>query len=434
MMEVITTHNSSDFDALACLVAGGLIYPGAAMVLPSRVNPNVKAFLSIHKDMFDLCDVKSVDMDQVRRLVVVDTNQWSRLDRFKPLKGREDLEVHVWDHHMAPSDMSPCFSAEEPVGACATLFVREIQSRDIELTPIQATLFLAGIYEDTGNLTFSNTTPEDARAVAYLLEHDADLSVLQTFLRPSYGARQKDVLFDMLSRASRVKVNGFRVSVADIELEGHVNGLSLVVHMYRDILNVDAAFGIFMDETKNRCIIIGRSAVDAVDVGAMMRTMGGGGHPAAGSALLRDVKAEGVRKWIMELIRDSQRTVVHVGDLMSFPVETVDTETPMEEVYGILENKGYSGMPVTNGDGQPVGIISRRDFSRMRKDSQWQSPVKAFMSDRIVVVPPDMSVPDASKLLVKHDIGRLPVMEDGAIIGIFTRSDAMLYYYDMLPE
>jgi tRNA nucleotidyltransferase (CCA-adding enzyme) len=36
--------------------------------------------------------------------------------------------------------------------------------------------------------------------------------------------------------------------------------------------------------------------------------------------------------------------------------------------------------------------------------------------------------------MIKHDIGRLPVVEDEHIIGILTRSDAMLYFYDLLPD
>jgi CBS domain-containing protein len=36
--------------------------------------------------------------------------------------------------------------------------------------------------------------------------------------------------------------------------------------------------------------------------------------------------------------------------------------------------------------------------------------------------------------MVKHDIGRLPVVENNRIIGIITRSDAMLYFYDLLPD
>jgi CBS domain-containing protein len=36
--------------------------------------------------------------------------------------------------------------------------------------------------------------------------------------------------------------------------------------------------------------------------------------------------------------------------------------------------------------------------------------------------------------MIKHDIGRLPVVEDGKIIGIVTRSDVMRYWYDLVPE
>jgi CBS domain-containing protein len=36
--------------------------------------------------------------------------------------------------------------------------------------------------------------------------------------------------------------------------------------------------------------------------------------------------------------------------------------------------------------------------------------------------------------MIKHDIGRIPVMEEDKIIGIITRSDAMLYFYDLLPD
>jgi len=39
-----------------------------------------------------------------------------------------------------------------------------------------------------------------------------------------------------------------------------------------------------------------------------------------------------------------------------------------------------------------------------------------------------------ARLMVKHDIGRLPVVENGRIIGIVTRSDAMAYFYDLLPD
>ena len=66
---------------------------------------------------------------------------------------------------------------QERIGANITLMIREIKKKKILLTPIQATLFLIGLYEDTGSLTFSSTKPEDAHAAAYLLEKKADFII-----------------------------------------------------------------------------------------------------------------------------------------------------------------------------------------------------------------------------------------------------------------
>ncbi|MEW6078526.1 MAG: CBS domain-containing protein [Thermodesulfobacteriota bacterium] len=432
-MDVITTHNTSDFDAVASLIAAGVHYPGAMMVIPTRINANVQAFLSLHKDVFKVSAPGDMDPEAVTRLIVVDTNQWKRLDRMNSLAKKKDLEVHVWDHHAVASDITASMVVQESVGACTTLFAERFESGGVELTPIQATLFLAGIYEDTGNLSFPSTTVRDARAVAYLLDNKADLNVLGNFLRPVYGVRQKEVLFEMLRHAERINIDGHRISICEMDLKGHTQGLSLVVHMYRDILNVDAAFGIFNDPEKKRCVVIARSGVDALDVGKIMRIMGGGGHPAAASAMLKDVGTGGVKQWILELIRDNQRSSIHIGDLMSFPVKTIEASATMKEAAALLKKEKVSGMPVLEGE-DLVGIISIRDVNKIKKNSQWQAPVKSFMATSIITAPPEMTVPKAARLLVKHDVGRLPVIKNNKLIGIFTRSDAMLYYYDQMPE
>ena len=432
-MDIVTTHNSSDFDALASLVAAGIYYPETRLVLPGRINPNVQAFLSFHKDLFHFHSFKDIDPESINRLVVVDTNQWKRLDRLNSLAQRKELDIHVWDHHDVLSDMAASQVHQENTGACTTLFMEHFEPRGIELTPIQATLFLAGIYEDTGNLSFPSTTVRDAKAVAYLLSQKADLNVLGNFLRPAYDVRQKEVLFEMLQKAERINIAGYRISICEMDIKGHTHGLSLVVYMYRDILNVDAAFGIFNDVEKKRCVVIARSGVDSLDVGRLMRIMGGGGHPAAASALLKDVSTVGVREWIMELIRDNRRSSIHIGDIMSFPVKTIDAGTTMEDAAAILKQNKVSGMPVVD-NGKMVGIISIRDINKIKKKSQWQAPVKSFMATNIITAPPEMTVPKAARLLVKHDVGRLPILKNGELIGIFTRSDAMLYYYDQMPD
>ena len=98
-----------------------------------------------------------------------------------------------------------------------------------------------------------------------------------------------------------------------------------------------------------------------------------------------------------------------------------------------MREKGCSGLPVTEGE-RIVGIISRRDFKRARKSPQMKSPVKAFMTRKVIQISPGSGVTQAVRLMVKHDIGRLPVVDNGKLIGLITRSDAMRYYYDLLPD
>lgn len=432
-MQIITTHKNTDFDALASMVAATVLYPEAVCVLPKTVNPNVKAFMSIHKDFFNMHSSDEFDLKKVKRLIVVDTNSWSRLDRMDVLSKRDDMEIILWDHHKGSGDIEATWKCSEEIGANITLMARRLKKEKKKISPIQATLFLTGLYEDTGNLTFPSTTAEDAFTAGFLLENRADLNVIGTFLRQAYGEKQKNVLFEMLRNAIRSVINGYSVSINKLEIEGHVNSLAVVIGMYREILNVDAAFGIFSNRDKERCMVIARSNTDGLDVGSIMRSMGGGGHPGAASAMLKSVNPAAVEEWIRELIEGNQQASVQISDIMSFPVFTVESDTSMGKVAAMLKEKGCTGLPVVDGE-RLVGIISRRDFKKIKKESQLKSPVKAFMSTNITTIEPGRSPIHAARLMVKHDVGRLPVVENGRIIGIITRSDSMLYFYDMLPD
>lgn len=432
-MQIATTHRNTDFDGFASVIAATLLYPGTIPVLPKSLNPNVKAFLSIHRDLFPTRTADEIDLEQVARLIVVDVNNWSRLEGLNGLRKRNNLEVYLWDHHASVGDMQADWQCQEETGATVTLIVQQLKKEKKILTPMQATLLLAGIYEDTGNLSFPSSTAKDAHAVAYLLERKADLNIISTFLRPAYGEKQKNVLFDMLQTAERSKIEGHNVSINKVDVRGHVDSLAVVVRMYMEIINVDAAFGIFSDTERDRCMVIGRSNVDGIDVGSIMRSMGGGGHPRAGAAMLKSVKPDAIDEWIRELIAGNQQASVQISDLMSYPVVTVAPDTTMEEVARLLRQKGYTGIPVTS-DGKLEGIISRRDFRKIKKESQLKAPVKAFMSTKVHSIEPGKSPMQAARLMIKHDIGRLPVVKNEKIIGIITRSDAMLYFYDLLPD
>jgi len=142
---------------------------------------------------------------------------------------------------------------------------------------------------------------------------------------------------------------------------------------------------------------------------------------------------DAVERCISKMIMGKHKASIQISDLMSFPVFTVSPDAAMNELALILRAKGCTGIPVADGD-RLVGVISRRDFKKVKKSSQMKSPVKAFMSGKVVSIDRGSSVVQAVRIMVKNDIGRLPVLEDGKLIGIITRSDTMRYYYDLPIE
>jgi len=430
-VHIVTTHKGTDFDALASVVAANLLYPGMVTVLPGSLNPNVHAFLSLHKDLFDFCTPEKISLSKVRKLIVVDTNRWNRLDRLDSLKEDPKLEIIVFDHHANEGDINAKWQCQEEMGANITLMLRYLKAQKKSISPIQASLFLAGLYEDTGNLTFQSTKAEDAHAAGYLLDRGADLQIVSTFLSPTYGPKQKDVLYRLLKNPSRTTVDGNSFSINRLRVHGYVSNLAVVVQMYRQILNVGTAFGVF-EMDGDRCLVIGRSTADGIDVAAVTRHMGGGGHPGAGSAILKSADPAAVEAWIRVMIGECHQTSVQIRDLMSFPVLSLNSEMTMRQAGKVLREKGYKGSPVVT-DGKLVGILSRRDFQKIKKAPHFQSPVKAFMSTSVITIHPEESPGQAAHLMIKNDFGRLPVMDEGKIIGIFSRSDVVANLYGLCP-
>jgi tRNA nucleotidyltransferase (CCA-adding enzyme) len=68
-------------------------------------------------------------------------------------------------------------------------------------------------------------------------------------------------------------------------------------------------------------------------------------------------------------------------------------------------------------------MFTRRDMEKTKHGGYSHAPVKAYMSNRMIYVASDTPSEELIRLMIKHDIGRLPVKENEEIIGIVTRTD-----------
>lgn len=135
------------------------------------------------------------------------------------------------------------------------------------------------------------------------------------------------------------------------------------------------------------------------------------------------------------------------SDVMSTNVVTVAPDTPVKEIARLMTEKRISGVPVVGRDGQLVGILSETDLmhraetgtERPRKwwlgvfqdaDSLARAYAKAhglkagdIMSSSVVSVEASTELQQVADLLEKRKLKRVPVLENGRLVGIITRGD-----------
>ena len=436
-MEIIVTHTNADFDALSSQVAAQKLYPEARLVL-GRVSRPVRDFLALHKDRFPAISVKEIDFDTVRRLILVDVRRPDRLKDFAPLLKRvregAPVEVIIYDHHPASAnDVVGAIEVIEPVGSATTLLLEEIRRRgDIAIDPIEATLMSLGIHTDTGSLTSASTSPRDAEALAWLLGHGASLRMVNRYLSVAFSLDQRELLSSMLESVEVYALGGVEVGFVTIPLDRMVDNMAGVTTQALELAGYEALFALFPVRKGNRVLVIARARVPYVDVAAIIKAVGGGGHPGAASATVKKGDAAQLREQLLEALRIQPPRPRVVGDIMSSPVHTVGPEMPLEKLRDTLQHWRYTGVPVVKAC-ELVGIVSRRDVERAARDERLHLPVGSCMSHNVHTIGPLEPLDVALERMVEADVGRLPVMDDDHLIGIVSRSDLLRVLYRGQP-
>jgi len=98
-VKFITTHLHADFDCLASMVAAKKLYPDAEMVFPGAQEKPVRDFLERGDFNVNYRRLKGFPLEQARLMVVVDASTRERIGLFSAVADREDVKVHIYDHH-----------------------------------------------------------------------------------------------------------------------------------------------------------------------------------------------------------------------------------------------------------------------------------------------------------------------------------------------
>jgi tRNA nucleotidyltransferase (CCA-adding enzyme) len=415
-MEIIVSHTNADFDSLASMVAAGKIYPRAGLVFPGSINRNVREYLSLHGDILEITDIHSLDL--------VDTRSADRLADLAPVVERKGVEVFVIDHHpRARGDLKGTRDLSEAQGATTTILVKLLRKLEIAISPYEATLFALGIHEDTGSLTYAGTTYEDAEALAWLIGMGASPAAVSLFLHRVLSPSQHELMNQLLGSFHYHDFKGIQVVVATAEIGDYVEGVSVAVSRVVELENIDVFFALI--KMQGRVQVIGHSRLADVKVDKILADLGGGGHAEAASAVVRQARLDQLEKDLLESVRKRVKPVFSATRIMTAHVRTIEEKTTISEASRRMEKTGHTAFPVVNGKGKLVGLISRKDLNRAGHHGLGHAPVKGFMSRNTITVKTDATIQEMQALMLENAIGRLPVIDNGKIVGIVTRKDLL---------
>ena len=107
-----------------------------------------------------------------------------------------------------------------------------------------------------------------------------------------------------------------------------------------------------------------------------------------------------------------------VKDVMVRSVAYVEIPGSRDDVLKTLQDRKVSGVPVVK-KGELVGMITRTDLLKNREEDQ----TALLMTRKPIVITPEKDIVEASSLLVRHGIRRLPVVDGKRLVGIITVAD-----------
>jgi tRNA nucleotidyltransferase (CCA-adding enzyme) len=422
-MDIILSHNNLDCDGLAAILAMHRLRPQAIPVLLGSLNRNVRDLLTHYERELPFRRLRDLPKQHIDRIILVDIETMladegllARLQGSKP-------SIDIFDHHpLAENPIPGATITRADTGATTTILVEMLQDQGISISAEEATILLLGIYEDTGNLTYTSTTPRDIRASAWLLERGANLAVVTDYLDRPLSPRQWQVYEALLSDVTVEQISGYAVLLSAARSAEYVEEVSTLAHKLTDQYEPDASF--ILVEMESVVQVIARSRNAAIDVSAIVKPLGGGGHAPAAAALVRNSTLAAVRDDLWAILREGLAPEIVAADIMTRELHSVNLGMTIAGAYDRLRRYGHEALPIMDNE-RLVGLIMRRDAEKALYHGLGSRPVEAFATFDMPTITMRTPLVDIQDIMKDSNIGQLPVLEGGRLAGIVTRTDVI---------
>jgi tRNA nucleotidyltransferase (CCA-adding enzyme) len=423
--QIITSHINADFDALGSMIAAEKLYPGATMVFPGAQEKHLRDFF-LHSSfyLYDFARLKDIDLEKVKRLVLVDTRQRSRIGKFATLLDRQGVDIHIYDHHSEfKDDIKGSLEVIRPTGSTTAILTGILREKGLAVTPDEATIMCLGIHEDTGSFTFSSTTAEDYEAAAWLARQGANHSTIGDMLTRELTAEQIWLLNDLTQSALTRNINGVEIVFAKVIRENYVGDFAVLVHKFMEMENLNVVFA--LAQMEDRIYLVARSRIPEVNVSDIALALGGGGHPYAASATIKNKTIIQVERSLQALLRSRTKPTQRAKALMTSPAIHVPPGATVKEASELMTRYNINVLLVMEEDGKLKGYVTRQTVGKAIYLGLNDVRVSDYMNIDFPTVQLEAPLKEVQDLIIHNKMRILPVMEGENVVGVITRTDLL---------
>jgi len=429
-MDVITTHINADFDALASMIAARKYFPDAVLVFPGSQEKNVRDFLSTSHITLEFKKIKDLNFQDITRLILVDVKNPDRIGKFSEILKKAGLMIHIYDHHpFSEKDIRGQKEIIETAGATTTILTEMLRNDKILISPVEATILMLGIYEETGSLIFPSTTVRDITAAAYLLKKGANLNIVSSFITKALNPEELDLMNELVHFSNDYVINDIRIKIAKASRDRYIGDIAFLAHKIRDMEDVDVVF--LLVSMEDRLQIIARSHMPEVDVSEILLPLGGGGHPQASSATVKNMSLEEAESEIITVLKKKIHPTRTAKDIMTSPVKTITWNSTILTAGKYLTRYEVNVLPVIKQNAY-YGLITREEVEKALFHGFGKSRIIEFCTTDAMTATPSTPVNVIESSMIEQNQRFMPVLENSQIAGAITRTDLLRSMYESL--
>ncbi len=425
MAIVITTHKNMDLDALGALIGAKKLFPEGEVVLPETKGEEVVKLLKENPNILSFTEEKDFN-GEVEKLVIVDTNSTERIPERIKEKLKENSEIIIYDHH-PKEEVEGVELHHKEAGATTSIIALLLKGKGIVPDPYEASAMLAGIYSDTGSFTYPSTTPLDFVAAAYLVSVGAQIEFVKKYIPKELSEKEIDALKTLKDNLQVVEIYGNRIGITYGRFDSYIGDVAPLLNKLMELYGLPAIFGAV--ELQSTVFLIGRSRSEKIRVDKVVNQFGGGGHKEAASASIKEKTVFEVLEELREVLKMTVQPLMRAKDVMTFPPITVKEGDTVEEARTVLMKNGINAAPVVDEKGEIKGIVNRKLLDKAVYMGLKEAKVEEIMEREFKWVSPETSINQVERIIVEEQQSFIPVVKEGKVVGVITRTDILLNLY-----